>query len=98
MLDFEYVDKTIKESRKELYALYDIETAFKKAEEYITFKKEVHDTLNLRISLVTERISHFQEELKKIQDNCEHKNTVSDGYDSHYNYERCVDCGEVFKC
>lgn len=37
-------------------------------------------------------LTKMEKAIKAFQEVCDHKNTVDDGHDSHYNYRKCVDC------
>ena len=45
-----------------------------------------------------EEMDEYHEKIDEFRDSCEHNETAYDGHDSHYNYEKCLECGKSIKC
>lgn len=43
-------------------------------------------------------LEYVQDIIKTLTESCKHEDVKYDGHDSHYDYEKCIYCLEVFKC
>ncbi len=57
--------------------------------------KQTIKTLVEKRDQVSKQLAKIENAIKALQEVCPHEKMEYIGHDSHYNYEKCIECGYV---